>query len=92
MSWGQGDYSGEIRDGKPHGKGNMKYPNGQYFTGQWVRGKRHGGGVLTDGAKILFDGTWKNDKKGDGNGLIEHINATYTGHIFNGLPSGKGLM
>ena len=55
-------YSGELKNGKPDGKGVMKYHNGaQQYDGEWKNGKRHGIGVLKDEKEIIHDGEWKND-------------------------------
>jgi hypothetical protein len=35
-------YTGEIRDGKPHGYGTMVYPNGNTMTGNWADGAYFG--------------------------------------------------
>ena len=53
-----GQYKGEMVAGKPHGKGNVLYPNGDIYEGEYVKGKRQGHGVYTfsDGEK--YDGEW----------------------------------
>ena len=32
-------YNGALRNLKPHGKGNLKMPNGEIKCGQWRRGE-----------------------------------------------------
>ena len=46
-------YNGEIRAGKPHGKGKTVFKNGDTYEGEYVKGKRQGHGVyqFTDGEK-----------------------------------------
>jgi len=47
-------YVGEVKNGKPHGKGTLTYPDkGGKYVGQWKNGKYHGEGILTfsDGEK-----------------------------------------
>ena len=39
-------YTGELRDGLPHGRGKCEYVNGNVYDGQWKQGKRHGKGVM----------------------------------------------
>ena len=49
-------YVGEVKNGKPHGKGTLTYPdNGGEYIGQWKNGKYHGQGELTfdNGEKII---------------------------------------
>ena len=59
-------YVGEVKNGKPHGKGTLTYPDkGGKYVGQWKNGKYHGQGELT---------FWHGDKlKGNFiNGKHEH--------------------
>jgi hypothetical protein len=57
-------YSGQWQmDGdKLHGKGEILYPNGDTYTGEWVNEARHGKGIhkAKDGA--IYIGTWENDE------------------------------
>lgn len=40
------EYSGSINShGRAHGKGELKYPNGDRYVGDWEDGKRHGFGA-----------------------------------------------
>src|SRR3712207_9538738 len=62
----KGVYKGEMAGGKPNGKGNVLYDNGNTYEGQFVKGKRHGSGVFTfaDGEK--YEGQWfQNQQHGD---------------------------
>ena len=45
-------YAGELRDGKPHGRGIVTFPNGTRYEGEFQDGERRGKGVVT-----LPDGT-----------------------------------
>jgi hypothetical protein len=40
-------YEGELKNGKPHGKGTYYYNDGNKYTGDWVDGDMSGQGVLT---------------------------------------------
>ena len=40
-------YVGEIKDGKPHGKGTIYYPHGIKYTGEWKNGLPNGHGTIT---------------------------------------------
>lgn len=42
-----GLYTGQVKDGKPHGKGTMKYDDGRVFVGEWNEGRWHGKGRAT---------------------------------------------
>lgn len=54
-------YQGEFLDGKPHGKGRSKLPNGDVYVGEYLNGKRHGQGEMrsaSDGS--VRKGLWEN--------------------------------
>lgn len=53
-------YSGEVKDGIPHGKGIGIYPHGKY-EGDYMEGARHGNGKFTDKEGGVFTGTFAND-------------------------------
>ena len=41
-------YVGEVKNGKPNGKGTLIYPDkGGKYEGEWKNGKYHGNGKLT---------------------------------------------
>jgi len=55
------EYEGEFLEGRPHGKGRSKLPNGDIYVGEYLNGKRHGQGEMrsaTDGS--LRKGLWEN--------------------------------
>ncbi|WP_054027757.1 hypothetical protein [Bacillus sp. FJAT-28004] len=66
-------YYGQLKNGKPHGKGTMSWYQSKTYSGDWVDGKRSGLGKFvsssSDGIKITYDGAWKNDQKA-GNGSL----------------------
>ena len=41
-----GEYEGELRGGKPHGSGTMRYDCGYVYTGMWADGFFSGSGTL----------------------------------------------
>jgi hypothetical protein len=61
-----GEYSGEISDGLPHGKGIYKYKNGDEYKGEFKKGMKDGNGYYKN-IEGEYDGFWKNNKK-DGQG------------------------
>ena len=48
-------YTGQLRNGVPHGTGSMIYMDGSTYHGDWVLGKRDGNGAIVtqDGHRIL---------------------------------------
>ena len=57
-----GIYKGEVVNGKPHGKGTLKFDTGNQYTGEFKNGKYDGKGTYTfnDGRKV--SGEWKDGK------------------------------
>lgn len=53
-------YTGAFRGGKPHGKGAIRYANGNRYEGDWENGMFHGIGTLfqRDGTEVR--GLWRN--------------------------------
>jgi len=69
-------YYGEVKKGKPHGKGIMTYNKSKSYQGNWYEGKRSGYGTyksVTSKDQAItttrYTGNWKNDKK-DGIGEL----------------------
>jgi len=67
-------YYGQLKNGKPHGKGTMSWYQTKSYSGDWVDGKRSGFGKFvsrstSEGTEITYDGAWKNDLKA-GNGSL----------------------
>jgi hypothetical protein len=57
--WG---YTGETRDGHPHGQGVLVLQDGRVYTGAFVNGASDGYGVMTDAnGLIIAKGIWKNN-------------------------------
>ena len=58
-------YVGEVKNGKPHGKGILIYPeNGGKYEGNWKNGKYHGKGKLIYFDGGIYIGDFKNGKCG----------------------------
>lgn len=61
MSWFDGVYTGQIKDGKPHGEGELILPDGHIYKGEWVNGKKHGKGTYIYPSGYQFIGKWEDD-------------------------------
>ncbi len=59
----EGHYEGNIKSGKRHGNGKIKYSNGDIYEGNWIDDKKEGKGVYTTKDKIVYKGVWQNDKR-----------------------------
>jgi len=74
-------YYGEVKKGKPHGKGTMTWNKSKSYQGNWYEGKRSGYGTyksVTSQDQVItttqYTGNWKNDKKdGIGELLVSQI-------------------
>ncbi len=62
MSWGEGEYQGQCKNGRPDGHGVQRYSNGEYYKGSFKNGLRHGKGTqyLPDGFEIATN--WENGR------------------------------
>lgn len=93
-----GDYYGEILNGKPHGKGQISWKNGNGFDGFFESGFLFGTGTLTYANGDRFVGSFVKDlPNGQGiltlkNGYIPNcMNAVkYNGSWKNGVKDGIG--
>lgn len=70
-----GVYTGELKNGKPHGQGTWVYKKSsqtlsysaisssgeQIYEGQWQDGKKHGTGRMTSPTGLVQTGIWEND-------------------------------
>ena len=56
-------YEGEVENGKPHGLGTLRNPDGEKYVGEWKDGQFHGQGTWThpDGEK--YQGEWKDGER-----------------------------
>jgi hypothetical protein len=75
----QGEYEGQIKDDKPHGKGKIVYVNETSYEGDFVNGKRHGKGVEVKPNGDTYEGAFVNGKRhGEG------VEIKSNGDIFDG--------
>eukprot|EP01043_Picozoa_sp_COSAG02_P040468 COSAG02_NODE_3279_length_7026_cov_21.473798_2_plen_390_part_00 len=56
-------YTGETRNGKPHGHGVMTGPDGRAYEGEWRDGRRCGKGEETLRSGERYVGDWDSDEK-----------------------------
>lgn len=74
-------YIGELRNGKPHGKGCIYYSNGSHYEGGFDQGEKSGFGVHEWTNTVRYEGQWRAGKK-EGDGVIifpdgSRLNATF---------------
>jgi len=97
-----GSYEGELRDGKPWGKGfvtDMTLEDGAIYTGvlwngEMVHSPEYSGNVFNKSYEGgVYSGPW-NENKPQGYGTVTNMlleGGRYSGSVKNGLPSGKGI-
>jgi len=85
-------YEGDFKDKMAHGKGLMRWRNGDKYEGEFLNGLRHGKGTYFSketGAK--YDGQYENDLK-HGQGKYTYGNGDiYKGQWHEGKRQGKGV-
>ena len=54
---------GQIRSGRPHGRGFITWPSGDRYEGDFVNGKRTGRGTYTWPSGNRYEGEWRNNKR-----------------------------
>lgn len=87
-------YTGEIKDGKPHGMGVAKYATGNVlqYAGSFVNGMYSGKGTMYLNNGAFLTGEWKNGKlNGKGANLTESGDL-YIGDFANGVKNGRGTL
>ena len=84
-------YEGENKNRIAHGKGIMKYPNGDIYDGTWRNGERHGSGIFTYANGDVYDGIWRNGER-HGSGILIQANGEIYGGVWkDGKKHGKGI-
>ncbi len=63
-------YEGGVSKGNKNGNGQMIYPNGDVYKGQYKNGERSGTGMCKFGATgAIYKGEWRDDRP-QGNGTL----------------------
>ena len=52
-------YTGDVLNGKRHGKGTCTWHTGSVYEGKWQNDKRHGKGKYTWSDGTVYEGEWK---------------------------------
>ena len=85
-----GKYFGEIKNGKPNGRGTLSNPNGHKYEGEWKDGEYNGQGTYTYPDGENYVGEWKDGKK-HGQGTYTWSDGNkYVGKWRDGERNGQG--
>ncbi|KAL4635373.1 ALS2 C-terminal-like protein [Arapaima gigas] len=89
-------YEGDWNQGKPHGKGTMKWEDGRNYTGDFENGLEHGFGVflvpLLDAGYDCYKCHWNQGKK-QRYGICEYSTKTvYRGYFKDDVRHGFGIL
>jgi len=84
-------YIGELKNGLPHGKGRLTYPNGNiYKEGTFLDGNLHSIGKMVYENGDIYEGDFKHGFR-DGLGIYKfHDGDIYEGEFKDGLKDGFG--
>jgi hypothetical protein len=93
--WG-GDYTGEWKNGKPHGQGTINIPDKFKYVGEFKDGKPNGQGTMTYNAPEwygdMYEGEFK-DGRFHGQATYTHANGDkYVGQYRFGKRTGQGTL
>ncbi|XP_049718652.1 ALS2 C-terminal-like protein isoform X2 [Elephas maximus indicus] len=93
----QATYEGEWCQGRPHGKGTLKWPDGQNHVGNFCQGLEHGFGIrlVPQATEDKFDCYKCHWREGSmcGYGICEYsTNEVYKGYFQAGLRHGFGVL
>ena len=69
-----------------------KYPNGDYYEGEWKKGVPHGKGTMKYANGNIYEGNWILGER-KGHGIMKYVNRDiYEGNWVSGMISGQGTM
>lgn len=69
-----------------------KYPNGDYYEGEWKKGAPHGFGTMKYADGSVYEGSWELGKR-NGQGTMKYTNGdVYIGNWILGDKNGHGIL
>lgn len=94
LTFPDGQYVGDVRDGQPHGRGTMQYYPAlerRRYEGEWQEGEFHGRGLLIYSDGRRYEGQWENGLfHGQGVFIQADGRSRYEGEWQFGGQHGKG--
>ena len=86
----EGEYIGEVLNGKRHGQGRMNYNVGTVYEGTWANDRPNEQGILKFNRSHLYEGNFVNGKF-HGWGRYQRKKDFYEGYWKNGKKHGEGI-
>jgi hypothetical protein len=83
-------YKGELRDGRPNGRGRLEIRSGEMFEGEWKDGRLNGRGVHVDTAGNRHEGTFSDGVPNGEGRYLARTGEIFEGTFKDGLRQGKG--
>ena len=92
VDMGSARYMGELKLGKPHGRGVMVWPDHDEYEGEFVDGQRHGQGCYKWVSGQKYEGQWKQSIM-DGFGVMTYPDGSrYEGNFIGNKRHGLGKL
>lgn len=85
-------YTGEMREGRPHGNGRAIMPSGEIFEGEFVAGELTGEGTYNHPNGARYRGTFVGWKMHGTGRFVNPRGEIYEGEVREGFPEGQGRM
>lgn len=89
-TWLEERYEGEMKDGRPDGRGTMYYDNGDRYQGTYAAGRRFGAGTYVHVNGDRYVGEFTDDKPTGHATFVYHDGGVYDGQFVNGSFEGHG--
>ena len=90
LNYEGGYYEGDVKDGKPHGRGKRVWDDGDVYEGEWKDGKKHGAGKYTYASGSVYEGDWLNGKRHGKGKYTWSDGGVYEGYFVEDKIRGKG--
>lgn len=92
ITLGEAMYNGELKDGIPHGKGNMKWKSCIEYSGDFYEGFLCGTGIMKWPSGQMYEGQWSANVQ-EGKGIMHYPNGSiYEGSFHDGMRHGHGIL
>lgn len=83
-------YTGEVVNGKRHGKGRLTWPSGDTYEGDFTNDIIHGKGKYTYADGTAFEGEWRDGKRTGWGKYIWPNGSRFEGELVNEVIHGRG--